>query len=496
MPSGLLRFLLADPARFSDDALERTYIAGSDQIPWLARYRIIDGLLVIEPSIADSARLHAPWTVEGFGEVMLCTATLMQREKPYHLGVELARGKINQVRNQLAEWQNAGLVVTPAVQEAVERAMHRFAQAATVQHDAAAAAQRADEALEAALQAADALTGSYTEQALAVRHRQASKLPALLGVRLDGDAPQGEVGAGVGTAFNAAAISLTWKRIEQTEGDHSWQACDKQIDWCRARGLQICGGPLLRLDERGLPDWLFLWEEDFEGLMAFASEYVATVVQRLKGRMNLWEAAARVNVGHVLSLSDEQKLRLAIRAVEVVRRIDPETPVIIRFDQPWGEYLRRVDADRLPVHFADDLVRAGVPLGGVGLDINVSYGPGGTFARDRLEYSRLIDLWSYLGVPLYLFLTVPSSQEVDPEALVQSAPYASVPGGWTPEHHARWISRYVPLLLAKPAVHGVFFKQLSDAAPHDYAHGGLFDAGGKAKPGVAAIAALRKAHLM
>ena len=36
--------------------------------------------------------------------MLTSTATLRSREEPYRLLVELARGKLNQVRNQLTEW--------------------------------------------------------------------------------------------------------------------------------------------------------------------------------------------------------------------------------------------------------------------------------------------------------------------------------------------------------------------------------------------------------
>ena len=35
-------------------------------------------------------------------------AALMERDEPYHLPVELARGTLNRIRNQLAAWQSLG----------------------------------------------------------------------------------------------------------------------------------------------------------------------------------------------------------------------------------------------------------------------------------------------------------------------------------------------------------------------------------------------------
>ena len=51
------------------------------------------------------------------------------------------------------------------------------------------------------------------------------------------------------------------------------------------------------------------------------------------------------------------------------------------------------------------------------------------------------------------------------------------------------------MLLAKPIVHGIFWNQLLDSQPHEFPHGGLFDAAGSPKSALASIAAQRRAHL-
>ena len=50
----------------------------------------------------------------------------------------------------------------------------------------------------------------------------------------------------------------------------------------------------------------------------------------------------------------------------------------------------------------------------------------------------------------------------------------------------------VPMLLAKPAVQGIFWNQLADNFPHDFPHGGLIDAAGNPKPAIDALRKLRR----
>ena len=159
-------------------------------------------------------------------------------------------------------------------------------------------------------------------------------------------------------------------------------------------------------------------------------------------------------------------------------------------DQPWVAFMAENECDLSPLHFADALVRAELGLSGIGLEINLGYWPGGSNVCDILEFSRLLDRWSLLGLPLLVMLTLPSS--CGPDSLRSPAkpqPYAAT-GGATPESQREWIERLLPMLLAKQPVQGIFWNQLSDAGPHDFANGGLFDASGQPKPALGCACAI------
>src|SRR5689334_20069203 len=109
-------------------------MTGVDEIPWLSRASWDDNTLVIERDVEDSGCVHVPWSVTKGGEPTLTTATLMVREEPYQLAVELARGSLNTLRNQLAAWQQAGLQVPAAIESQLAEATLLFGRAATGQH--------------------------------------------------------------------------------------------------------------------------------------------------------------------------------------------------------------------------------------------------------------------------------------------------------------------------------------------------------------------------
>jgi hypothetical protein len=291
------------------------------------------------------------------------------------------------------------------------------------------------------------------------------------------------------------SLPLNWRTIEAAEGRRTWSDADAQVEWAHSAGLRIAAGPLLELDDRGVPDWTYLWEGDFSSLLAFMLDHVRAVVERYRGRVHLWQVASRMTHGHALGLNEESRLQVAAKAINTVRQLDPTTPLVVTFDQPWAEYLAHEQLDLAPLHFADALVRAELGLSGIGLEINLGYHPGGSVQRGPLAISRLIDTWSLLELPLLVSLTMPSAATEDERANGKVKVIARETTDVSPQSQRDWINKHVPLLLAKNAVQIVLWNQLSDAAPHHYPHSGLFDAKDKPKPALEALQKIRQQYI-
>ena len=171
-------------------------------------------------------------------------------------------------------------------------------------------------------------------------------------------------------------------KIEADEGRQNWAFADAKLQWCQSHGLRICGGPLIELACRTLPDWIYLWEGDFDNLLIVAGDYVRTVVQRYRGKVHFWNATGRLITGDALRLDEEQKLQLAGRVIETIRSVDTQAPVLVSFDQPWAEYMSGHDAELSPLQFADALVRSNLGIAGIGLEIDLGTAPHATLPRD------------------------------------------------------------------------------------------------------------------
>jgi len=489
---GLMRFRVDPPNRITEEVAQQAYLSGIDRIVWPARVRLSDGQLLLEREVSESGCLQLPWAVRDLGMVTLGTGTLIEQPEPYQLALELARGTISQLRAQLSDWQAAGLQVPRALADQVSEATQHLAWSAVSQETPEVSTQRADEAIRLAVDAGDSLVAAYAEQVLLARRRGGVKLPTFLAGDL-GTASLDELTARQFVqTFNAAVVPLGWRDIEAVEGNFRWSVADRQVEWCLAHGLKVLSGPLLRLETRDLPDWLYLWEDDFDSLHDFVSGLVRKAVRRYQGKVSLWQCAARLNTADALSLTEQDKLRLAARVVELVRSLDPATPAAISFDQPWAEYMSRRDVDFPPLHFADALIHAGLDVRAIVLEINLGYYPGGTLPRTGVEMNRQLDCWSLLGLPLVISLVVPSAGHEDRLAQRRDQ---TLPGDWTAATQQAWIARHLPLILAKPYVHGIVWSQLRDDHAHELAHGGLLDARGQPKPALRTLAGLRQTHL-
>ena len=493
---GQMRFTIPRPERISPFVLQRTYVAGMDSIPWVSTTEWDGSVLTVAREIRESGNLNIPWWVDGVGEVMLITASLMERRSPYLLPLELARGTLNRLRNQVAQWEQAGMNISAEVRSQMQAASHIFAHAATRQGNALDSGDDAEESIRLALSSIQLLATDYARQVLAVRRHQSSQLPTLLagnlGTRILSDRPARRFLR----AFNSAVVPIPWKEVEPDQSRFDLSAVVNQIRWCRDKGLRVIGGPLVTLSRASLPDWMYLWEGDFEMVQPCVQSFLQKSVEPLVGSVHVWNVAARLNVPDALRLTEENRLRLTVDSIETVKRLDPKVPIIVTFDQPFAEFLAAEELELSPIHFADTLVRAELGISGLGLELNFDYWPHGSTRRDLLEVNRLLDLWGSLGLPLVVFVTAPSSDDGDPQAPVGIKTVAiAEPTGHSRESQDRFVAGLVPLLLSKPIVHAIVWNQLCDDVTHEFPYGGLFDFRQKKKKAIRTLGALRRTYL-
>jgi hypothetical protein len=493
---GIMHFQIpGDLSSERAEGLRRTYLAGGyDHSPIPTRADLTDDRLTLRRDNDESGCVNAPWQIRDAGWLMGSSATLMERGTPYHFLIEMARGKVNQIRSQASDWKLAGLEIPSEIEAQIHKATHLFGNA-ILADNAAESNRAAEEALALAYMAADSLVALYVEQVLSFRNQQSQRVESLLGVRLN-EPPSAMVEDDCRLTFNAVGVPMTWRTIEAAESHYAWECADRTVDWAIENQLTVTSGPLIDFSWHGIPDWLKPWEGDMPSLSSFMCDYIETVVSRYRGKVRRWLICSGSNCARALRLSEDDLIRLTARLAEAAWGIDSQLEVLVGLAQPWGEYLSGDYFNYSPFVFADTLLRAGLPLAGFELEWHMGVLPRGMWCRDPLEASRLLDMFSVLGVPLQVGMSYPSSAQPDP--LADPEQQIGNAGWWhalTPLAQAEWAEAFAGLALAKGHVLSVFWDHLGDGAPHRFPNAGLVDASGERKPAFDRLRMLREMYL-
>jgi hypothetical protein len=321
---------------------------------------------------------------------------LRQTATPYPLLVELARGAVNRVRTFVATLDAAGLKFPPEFHADLADTARRFGRLVLgSETDVAAACRLIDDAGILADRATDVLT----QYRLAARSQVHGVLSTSLGCRLSRPLPAEHVQAFV-ESFHAVRLVPTWRSIEPVESAFDWSHLDPLVDWAITADLDVSIGPLIDLAAGPFPDWLSSWHGDVPNLAAFLSDFIATVVSRYRDRVRTWHVFAGFNHADSLGLAEDDRLRLAARTLEAANELDPKAERIIGLSQPFGEYLTQEEYTYSPLVFADTLLRAGLPITAIELELVTGAGKRGGERRDPLDAIHLFELYDALGKPL------------------------------------------------------------------------------------------------
>jgi len=493
-----LNFLLPNQLSAEDiRALGRAYfMGGSDYIPWQTEVHQQPGRLDARTHINESGCLCAPWQVNGHGRLVLATATLMNRTAPYQLALELARGKVNHLRAQAADWEAGSLQIDPELAAELRQVAVAFARAVCCQEVPQESMRLAEAAINAAVRAGDHLVATYINQVFQLRMQREGRLSSALACRILGVPPTAEQTALLKQAFTAIQIPLSWPMVEPVEGAYRWESFDALFTWARETGLTVIGGPIIDFAPNSLPGWLNQYQGDLRRIINFMDDYVEMVLQRYGETVRTWQLTAASNWPNVLGLTKEELLRLTNRLHDTALQLDAEAALILGLAQPWGESLTHQDRAFFPFLFADNLLRNRAKISAIDLELVMGVSGRGSYARDLLEVSRILDLYALLSLPLRVTLGCPSSLGPDPQA---DADFPVEPRGnepeWSPEVQSEWAQQCGSLALCKPYVEAVTWTHFADDQPHQFPHCGLVDRSGSVKPALDPLRYLRQRYL-
>jgi hypothetical protein len=404
---GTVSFVLADalPADARQAAGRACLAGGYDLAPVPTKVQVENDRLVLRKEPAESGVVLVDWPVATVGPVTCSSATLRDRVEPYHLVVELARGRVNQLRLRVTEWSALGLEVPAEDQAELADLTRRFGKLTLSPTDADALAL-GDEILTRSYRLGDRLARLVADLLVRNRAANATVPPPGISCRL-ARRPSREDEARFLETFTAVRLVPDWSLIEPTESGYDWQPFEDVLRWAEGVGLEVSVGPLVDLTNGPFPGWLRQWDGDMPSLATFMCDFAETLIRRYQNRVRTWQVFAGFNHADALGLGEDDRLRLAARLLEATRQTDPAAEWVVGIAQPWGDYLCSEDYTYSPLVFADTLLRAGFRFAAVELEVFTGAGGRASRPRDPLDTFRMLELFGVLGMPLEVSVGCP-----------------------------------------------------------------------------------------
>ncbi len=542
------------PAQSFD--LSQAFVLGSEDVPVAASLRFAQGTLQVERTNDDAAGISVQFQVTdgqtALGHLVLQTCLLPERDEPYLLSMELARHRIMLFLNKLEDWDLFDLPPDDPVMLQFESGRAEFTLglvcASGHKPDLKKADVHARNVLLKIIDAGEKLalinaartlplrqSGTLYSRA-AARYESVTQEPPPPGsaINLPGDGLLVLPGvATVGIALSPQPITeilqkslvaaadfvtmpMRWIDLEPNEGEYAFGPTDRWIEWAiKTAKIPVVGGPLIDFRPTCIPEWLYIWEHDYETLRELVHDHVQAVVTRYRRTISRWTAISGVHANTHFKLSPEQVMDLTRICVLVIKKLHPQSRVQVEVAQPWGEYFSSNRRSIPPLLYAETLVQAAVPFDILGVRLQISQPQPGQATRDLMALSALLDKYAQIERPLAITALGAPSEPIAPAAIPgkpSSNPFAEdasdepagpmlEPGSWrkpwSPPVQSDWIAQVLAMCAAKPFVTNVCWQELADPIAGDdvpeMAGGGLIASNGQPKPGLTKFIAFRQA---
>lgn len=463
-------------------ALRNAYLLGSDNSAMRCDIRFDGehGLILCEKREGGAAALALQQSVGECGELTLQTCLLPDRDEPYILNLELARHRLMVLYNKLEDWAMFDLSPDHAVMKRVENARRMFVEALCLQNTEPARADfLAHECLVTSVDGSEELALAHAELLLTKR-------------RTSGAMPKHPVGVGIAThqtgdrlrqailaGFDFINLPMNWKQLVPVEGEYKWAATDNWVEWCSKHRIAVTAGPLVAFDPTQIPDWLYIWEHDYDTVRDVIYEHVEKVVSRYRNVINAWNIVSGLHVNSHFAFTFDQLMDLTRMTTMLVKKIQPAAKAIIEMRQPFGEYYAQNQRSIPPLMYGDLIVQNAIQFDALGIKLQMGQAVSGQFTRDLMQLSNLLDGMAVFTKPLHVSLAVPSEpvtplmlaapeggEPIDPHSGVWRKP-------WSGLVQSRWMEAALQIVMSKPFVEAASWQDLADHPEIEMPLGGL-----------------------
>jgi GH35 family endo-1,4-beta-xylanase len=231
--------------------------------------------------------------------------------------------------------------------------------------------------------------------------------------------------------FNYATTGFYWRWYEVERGKPDYAFTDKVTAWCRERGIELKGHPLLWGDEGGIPTW-----SEGQPSPDAQRKRVFDIMRRYGGDIRFWE------VVNEPTLHREPKIDEPYRWA---READPRGYTIV------NEAFVLADGRPVFLRLLEGAVRRDVPFDGIGIQAHEPKGM--RFPLDRVQ--KILDRYAALGKQLHITEFTPTSGG---EKIVGSHKQ----GVWNEAAQAEYAEKFYRVCFAHPAMRAITWWDFSD----------------------------------
>ena len=292
------------------------------------------------------------WDVGALGSFHLETTRLPPRDKPYNLNVELARFRLMKVVQKQEDWNLFDFPRAERLQEKFKLSQGWFSDALGQLDNPAMAAKLADESLVISIELSEELALFHSDLLLNRRRAANTFVKHVFGCRVDCAVQNTKYRETPAGHFDHVVVPTSWKLLQPQEATFSPEPVDAWIETLSKRRVPIIAGPLINLLETDLPDWMFIWENDFETLRELAYEHVRKIVQRYRKAVTLWNVVGGIATNRAFTLTFEQMIELTRMLVSEVKNLLPNARTLINVTDPFGEYHAKNPTSVAPILYA------------------------------------------------------------------------------------------------------------------------------------------------
>jgi hypothetical protein len=477
--------------------LTGAYLVGGDGVPVRADIEFKNGEIVCRKRAAGPAALALLWPTNG-GRVLLETTRLPERDKPYILQLELLRGRLMRIAQKREDWGLHDFEGTEEIAKQVDHARDLLIEGLQAESPASAATVT-QRGLMVSMLAGEALTTFHAEIFLG-RRKQVGGFPKrLFGVQVEvGDREVEEAQRKhLKNVADFITLPFIWRDIEPREKEFHWEAYDRWVDWAVKNRIPIRGGNLVAFNTKNIPDWLYIWEHDFETVRDLTYEHIRRIIERYGQHIAIWDVISGIHAVNCFSFNFEQLMELTRMSTALTKKLAPRSTAVINIVTPWGEYYATNQRTIPPLLYAEMIVQSGVNFDAFGLECCLGVGVEGMMVRDLLQISSLIDRFAGFGKPVHLTAVGAPSGGTPDTRDAWGGKHAAPAGGawhkdWTEEIQRAWMRRVYHIALSKPFVEAISWRDLCDNASHMLPHGGLINAEGAPKLAYQELTAIRR----